>query len=200
MNNLTYAFSWMRGRKISFFLGILLQGIVSYLSMFVIADFIAGITRVLTTRESDLLGLQICKLIIAYLLVIIIGFIGNMLTMEACLYAAKELQSDIVRKILMSKVENLNYRNSDEVINAFTSDISSIFNNLANVVAIPVNILFAGGGGLIYALNIDPIIGLLIAVFGIIKVVYGILFSKQIKQINQDMLRIRADFTAASEL
>lgn len=197
MNSLSYAFSWMKGRKTPFFLGILLQGIVSFLSMYVIADFIAGVTQSLTTRASDLLGFQIGKLVIGYLLVITIDFIGNMLIMEACLYATKELQSDIVRKILVSKVECLNYRNSDEVINAFTSDISSIFNNLANVVAIPVNILFAGGGGLIYALNIDPIIGFLIVAFGIFKVVYGILFSKKMKRINQEMLTKRADFTAS---
>lgn len=196
MNNLRYALSWMKRRKFPFFIGILLQGIVRFLSMYVVATFIAGITNALTIREPDLLGMLIWRLVIGYLVVIIMDFIGNMLTMEACLYATKELQSNIVEKILSAKVECLNYRSSDEIINAFTGDIGSIFNYLAKVVAIPVNILFAGGGGLIYALNVDPNIGLLIFIFGIAKIAYGIIFSKKMKHINQDMLEKRADYTA----
>lgn len=197
MSRFIYALSWMKKRRYHFFVGILFKGIVSFLSMYVIADFIAGITRILIDKVPELLRYQILRLIVGYLIVIIIDFIGNVLTMEACLYATKELRADIVKKILYSKVECLNNRSSDEVINAFTSDVSSIFDHFAGVAAIPVNILFAGGGGLIYALGLDPVIGCLIIIFGISKVVYGLLFAKKMRRINYNMLKMRSEFTSS---
>ena len=197
MNKFSYAFSWMKKRRPLFVMGILLQGLVSFLSMYIVAEFIFSITETLTKGGTGSIIIIMLRLFIGYLIVIALTFIGMLCTAKACLYATMELRRDIVKKILLAKVSSLNGRSSEEVINAFTSDISSIFDNMANVVAIPVNILFVGIGGIGYILLLDSDIGYLILLFGLAKIIYGLFFANKMKKISRDMLNKRAGYTSS---
>lgn len=197
MNKLIYAFSWMKKRRLHFILGTLFQGFSSFLFMYLTADFISGITGAVEYGEFRLVIAGMFRMILGYAAAIVLNFAGTMLTVGACLYAAGRLRSDIVRRIISAKVSCLNNGSSEEVINAFTSDISSIFDNLSRVASIPVNILFVGAGGLWYAFALDIRIGIMIILFGLFKVTYGLLFAGRMKRISCSILERRADFTSS---
>lgn len=197
MNNMIYAFSWMKKRRIHFILGILFQGFSSFLFMYLTAGFISDITDAIGYGDFKPVITSMLKLLLCYSAAAGLNYTCTILTDKACLYAAGQLRSSIVRKIISAKVSCLNNSSSEEVINAFTSDISSIFDNLSKVASIPVKVLFVGAGGLMFAFALDMRIGIMIILFGLLKITYGLFFAGWMKRLSHRILERRADFTSS---
>jgi ABC-type multidrug transport system fused ATPase/permease subunit len=192
MNELKKMFSYTHGYRFQFIFGVVLKGINALVTSYFMAVLLQTVTQALTMKTSSAVIKAVINTSPLFFLCLILQLFSVYIVGKAGSYAAMQMRKDIVSRILASDVGSISGKNSCDIIATFTSDIPTAFQNMTDIVSIPVNAIFLGLGGLIYILLIDTRLALLTFGIGIFIFIYSIFFAKWMRKISDKVLKGRA--------